>query len=285
MYALKRIYFFFLEKFEPLLDSISSRLCFFCKKGLGDLVCNDCLLHELSLKKKSVDYKLLDNFFLANEQIFHPKIFYLFNFFKKTSYLIKKAKYSRPYFSVFFARLLAEFFRNKINTILNDDLSESFMSDLPSSSQKINFYVSYTPMYFKKEQERAFNFAKLLAENFCKEIQTNKDSNADLIFQSSLGLKKHKLGDIVFLENFFIRKRNTRALFNLKQEDRISELKNSFSIMQEDQIINKNDLNILLIIDDICTTGSTTMELMLLSRQKAYFDDNIALSIYGRNLK
>jgi predicted amidophosphoribosyltransferase len=285
MHTLKRIYFFCLEMLEPFLDSISSRLCFFCKRGIGDLVCKDCLLNELSLKKKSIDYKILDNFFLADEQIFHPKIFYLFNFFKNTSYLIKKAKYARPHFASFFARLLARVFRNKINTILNDELSESFLADLPSSSQKINFYVSYTPMYFKKEQERSFNFAKLLAEKFFHEIQINKLDNQEFVFQGSLGLKKHKLGDFVFLENLFSRDRNTRALFNLKQEDRISELKNSFSIRQDGLIINKNDLNILLIIDDICTTGSTSMELMLLSRQKAYFDDNIALSIYGRNLK
>lgn len=281
----KKIYYGFLAWLEPLLDSFSSRLCFFCRNNLGALVCDNCVKEHLSLKKKVIDYKILDNFFLDHEQVFHPKIFYLINFFKKTSYLIKKAKYTRPHFSKFFAKQLSFFFVENLNQILTDDVNLAYVEDFPYSSIKLNIFITHSPMYLEKEKNRAFNFAALLAEDLSASLSEHlqKSRNIKIIFQSSRGIYQHDLAKIEFLENYFVRIKDTKPLFNLGQESRISELSNAFKINKSIRL-GLEDLNILLIIDDICTTGSTMLELMKLSRIYADFDEQIGFTIYGRNL-
>ena len=283
MFFLKSIYYFCLEHLEPFLDSFSSRVCFFCRHSLGSLICKECIEQELSLKKKSIDYKLLDHFFLEQEQVFHPKVFYLFNFFKKTSYLIKKAKYTRPYFAKFFAIILSDLLITKLNTILNDDLSEDFISNFPCSKQKLNVFISYTPMHRLKTIERSFNFAELLSKYLFLELQIRFQDDMELLFQGSSGIMRYQLGKVEYLQDFFLRIKNTRPLFNLRQKSRMKELEGAFVVNKEVNI-KESGLNILLIIDDICTTGSTLMELMKLCRQESVFEDQIGLSIYGRNL-
>lgn len=281
----KKIYYAFLSWLEPLLDSFSSRLCFFCRNNLGALICDDCVKEQLSLKKKVIDYRILDNFFLDHEQVFHPKIFYLINFFKKTSYLIKKAKYTRPHFSKFFAQQLSVFLLENINQILADDVNLAYVEDFPYSSTKLNLFITHSPMYLEKEKTRAFNFAALLAEDLTKNLLANleKSRNLKVIFQSSRGVYQHDLAKIEFLEDYFIRVKDTKALFNLGQDCRIKEITNAFVINKNIGLV-KRDLNVLLIIDDICTTGSTMLELMKLSRIYADFDEQIGFTIYGRNL-
>lgn len=284
MKVLKQVYYFCLEHLEPILDSVSSRVCFFCRYNLGSLICDDCLQEELSLKRKSIDYKVLDHYFLSHEQVFHPKIFYLFNFFKKTSYLIKKAKYTRPYFAKFFTKLQSKLFIKKINSIFNDDFNECFMQDIALADESLKIFITYVPMHKLKEEERSFNFSKLLAKDIFYKLQELIKAPQLVLYQNVNGLKKYQLSQVEFLPDFFLRVKDTKPLFNLGQESRIKELEASF-VINENLIIKKSGLNILLIIDDICTTGSTLMELMKLTRLKADFDDQIGFSIYGRNLK
>jgi competence protein ComFC len=63
--------------------------------------------------------------------------------------------------------------------------------------------------------------------------------------------------DIPTIDNIS-RRYNTKKLYKLGKEDRISELKNAFII--KDNTINLKNKNVLL-VDDIFTTGSTVNEI------------------------
>lgn len=286
MYWIKRLYYKFLEYLEPLLDAISTRTCYLCANGFGEIICNECLEEKLSLKKKSIDYKILDYFFASYEQVHHPKIFFLINFYKETSYLIKKSKYSRPHYAKTLAKALTSTIQNNLQSILNDDLDLNFLNNHPESTKPINLYLSYTPMHHNKERTRSFNFAQILAKKSSLLLKQELNSTTKLLFQSKEGLKNHPFGSVVFLDSLFIRKKDTKALYNLGQESRIKEIKNAFELNSFIDISQSQDdsLNILLIIDDICTTGSTLLELMQVARSSRYFDELICFTLYGRNL-
>ena len=225
---------------------------------------------------------MLDAFFSQVEQVFHPKIFYFVNFFKETSYFIKKAKYSRPFFSEFLSLQLKDQFMQNLQETFSDGLDYNWLTDLPDTNKALNIYISYVPMFTEKIKKRGFNFSYLLAKKFYRELK--KQDFPDLFLQTKNGIEKFKNVQVQFLEDFFTRQKNTKPLFNLKKESRIKEIKNAFKINIPLKIA-KDDLNILLIIDDICTTGSTLMELMKSARSCSLFEDQIAFTIYGRNLK
>jgi predicted amidophosphoribosyltransferase len=281
---LLKLYFFLLKKFEFILDAFSKRICFFCKFNLGAIICQDCLTDKLSLKQKIIDYQNLDLYFHACEQVFHPRIFYLFDYAKQNSYLIKKAKYFRPHYAVFLAELMAKVFKEEMQAFFLEDAQIFDKSIITKSNKQINLYLSFTPMYKAKEKKRGFNFAQILAREFFQLLNENSILTDSLLLQTNFGLLKANFGKVVFLDDFFQRTKNTRALFNLKAKSRVKELRNSFCVNSKINI-KKEDLNFLLIIDDICTTGSTIMELMSLIRNTDLFVDIIGLTLYSRNLQ
>ncbi|MBQ9795392.1 MAG: ComF family protein [Clostridia bacterium] len=95
-------------------------------------------------------------------------------------------------------------------------------------------YVTYVPMFSKKEKERGFNQAKLMAENFA--IQT----------------------EIPFI-NCCEKIKDTRSQTNLNSKERMENIKDCFKFKSEYKKDIKNKT--VLIIDDIVTTGATTSEL------------------------
>lgn len=116
------------------------------------------------------------------------------------------------------------FMSKYIATIINEKLS----------SEKIEFdYILYVPLHKSREKKRGFNQSKLIAKN---------------------------LGEILNVEviNCIIRNKKTKRLFELKDRERIKELKNAFE-MNSDIELCKNKK--VLLIDDIFTTGSTVNEI------------------------
>ena len=94
-------------------------------------------------------------------------------------------------------------------------------------------YILYVPLHKKRLRKRGFNQAQKIAED---------------------------LSEITGIPtlNCIFRKRNTRRLYNLNKKEREQEVKNSFVIKDNDNLLkNKN----VILIDDIFTTAATTNEI------------------------
>ena len=94
-------------------------------------------------------------------------------------------------------------------------------------------YLLCVPLHKKRLRKRGFNQAQKIAED---------------------------LSEITGIPtlNCIFRKRNTRRLYNLNKKEREQEVKNSFVIKDNDNLLkNKN----VILIDDIFTTASTTNEI------------------------
>ena len=110
-------------------------------------------------------------------------------------------------------------------------------------SDKNNFQVVPVPVYPKREKKRKYNHMNLVAEEFCK--LSGSTLNKDLI-------KRIK---------------DTKPQYKLKKHERAENLAGPF------QIDTKNLLPMkILIIDDICTTGSTFEEMIKEFEKHDIFD-------------
>ena len=98
---------------------------------------------------------------------------------------------------------------------------------------KSNFQVVPVPIYKTREKKRKYNHMNLVAEEFCN--LSGCTLNLDLI-------KRIK---------------NTKPQYNLKKSERENNLKNAFEVDESNLLPMK-----ILILDDICTTGSTFEEMI-----------------------
>ncbi len=109
-----------------------------------------------------------------------------------------------------------------------------FMSEyFEKLTDKKDFEVIPVPIYPKREKKRKYNHMNLVGEEFCR--------------ITSLTLNK----------NLITRIKDTKPQYKLKRHQRIENLSNAFKV-------NKEYYNgkTLLLIDDICTTGSTFEEMI-----------------------
>ncbi|MFI3300051.1 MAG: phosphoribosyltransferase family protein [Candidatus Gastranaerophilales bacterium] len=95
-----------------------------------------------------------------------------------------------------------------------------------------DFDVVPVPIYFKRERKRKYNHMKLVAEEFCK--LTTNTTNYELI-------KRIK---------------DTKPQYRLSKKERANNLNKAF------EVTPKYNNKKILIIDDICTTGSTFEEMI-----------------------
>lgn len=111
-----------------------------------------------------------------------------------------------------------------------------------------DFQIVPVPIFEKRKKQRKYNHMDLVAEELSK--LTGYETNFNLI-------KRIK---------------NTKAQYNLKKHERIKNLKDAF-------IIDKNNINNkkILLIDDICTTG-TTFEEIIKTLKKENITDIICLA-------
>ncbi len=109
-----------------------------------------------------------------------------------------------------------------------------FMTEyLKKITDKNDFEVVPVPIFPKREKKRKYNHMNLVAEEFCR--LTSNDLNKDLI-------KRIK---------------DTKPQYKLKKNERMLNLSNAFKVNKE----NYKGKTVLL-IDDICTTGSTFEEMI-----------------------
>ena len=95
-----------------------------------------------------------------------------------------------------------------------------------------SYQVIPIPLFYKREKQRKYNQMTLVAEEFCK--LTGYDLNLNLIKRVKDTIPQYKLSKIQRMEN----------------------LSKAFDVNREELLNEKSCKNILL-LDDICTTGST----------------------------
>lgn len=110
------------------------------------------------------------------------------------------------------------------------------------------FEIIPVPIYPKREKKRKYNHMNLVGEEFCR-------------------LTKNTLNT-----NLIKRVKDTKPQYKLKREERIKNLANAFKVDK-----TKYNDKPLLIIDDICTTGSTFEE-MIKELQKNGINDIICFA-------
>lgn len=99
-------------------------------------------------------------------------------------------------------------------------------------------YILFVPLHKKRMRQRGFNQSQKIAED---------------------------LSDITGIPvlNCIYRKKNTRRLYKLSFKERQEELKNSFCIKDDDNLLKNRDV---IVVDDIFTTGSTANEISKMLR-------------------
>lgn len=124
-----------------------------------------------------------------------------------------------------------------------------FMSEyFEKISDKKDYEVIPVPIYPKREKKRKYNHMNLVGEEFCR--ITANTLNIDLI-------KRIK---------------DTKPQYKLKRQERVQNLTNAFKVDK-----SKYNGKTLLLIDDICTTGSTFEE-MINELEKNGINDIICLA-------
>ena len=115
-------------------------------------------------------------------------------------------------------------------------------------SNRTDLEIIPVPIFHKREKKRKYNHMNLVAKEFCR--ITSNTLNTELI----------------------TRIKDTKPQYKLKREERIKNLSNAFKVDK-----SKYNEKTLLIIDDICTTGSTFEE-MIKELKKNGINDIICLA-------
>lgn len=92
-----------------------------------------------------------------------------------------------------------------------------------------DYLVIPIPLSPTRAKERGFNQTQIIAEQLCKEFR--------------LQINTHSL----------IRSKNTLAQAKLTKEQRMDNVKDAFAVKDQKSIVSRK----ILLVDDICTTGST----------------------------
>lgn len=238
----------FLFKFlEYFLNPFSYRICKKCKSKIKDkfiLICKSCI-ETASEQKNLKTYKSLN----SNIEIYF-QYQYRDKLFKK---LILDLKNKSPELAIFFGISLKNLVLKKIDSKKSSDI-----------------YLSLVPISTEKYQLRKYNQAKLISETLAKELSKEKN------------LK------VRFIANLFLRTKNTEALLKLNSEEREKELERAFSFnTQHIKVLEKiksNSRNIVIIIDDISTTGLTLIKLSEeLNKNGLNYQQILAFTCTGRN--
>ena len=216
-----------LKKSRKRLNKIfsnSNKKCIFCnlKSCNKKEICQSCK-EELSQIKEPCNICSLDNTkmsFCSNclaKKPAYDQAFVAYNYQDPISHVLTDLKFNdKPYF----AKPLVELFNIQMQEKLRD----------------IDFdYICPVPMHRKKNLQRGFNQAELLAKYFYKSNKKNIKNNI---------LEKNK---------------ETKSQSELSKKERLKNTIGCFKIQKRHQAIIKNKT--IAIFDDVITTGSTVNEL------------------------
>ena len=294
-----------LEKyFNRLLDVISVRLCYGCKKAYAhpgnkyycaycfDNLKSNWLNKNYSRKHLDFSYAELTEFYDDTIPVY-PKIYFATEYNTLTKSLMRYFKYHKPYISEFWAKFLSEYWKLHADWILSDLTQDEVARFNPSkeSNTTLKFWVSYVPMNDEKLKSRTYNQAELIAKEFTELLNKElKKSKVQYLYQSSQGLAYTAVAEYKLLPNLISRIKNTESLYDKSKQERLAILHGAFSVnaLEIDGIFRTDfqEENILIIIDDISTTGATAMEIYRsLNLEEHLWQEIIFLTVTGRNFK
>lgn len=116
------------------------------------------------------------------------------------------------------------------------------------SNKKESYQVVPIPLYKKRERKRKYNHMVLVAQEFCK--LSGYEINSDIV----------------------TRIKDTKPQYRLNKMQRMENLSNAFKIG-----INQEPNKPILLLDDICTTGST-FESVIIELQKNGINDIVCFA-------
>ncbi len=328
--------------FNCLLDIISVRLCYGCKKAhaspINKYYCNYCFNNlKINWLNKNYSRKYLDFSYTELTEFYdtsiplYPKIYFATEYGSLTKSLIRHFKYRKPYISEFWSSFLAGYWKLHADWILSDLSKDEVEKFNPSerSNTRLKFWVTYVPMNVTKLQSRIYNQAELIAREFTQLLNKElKKSPTKYLYQSSEGLAYIPVSAYELLPNFITRIKNTESLYDKSKQERLAILHGAFSINALEETVVSQSLfeklpdarhassenaeltkssmsssrnehnnadgtfrigseNILIVIDDISTTGATAMEIYrsLNLEQNSFWKEVIFLALTGRNFK
>lgn len=129
----------------------------------------------------------------------------------------------------------------------NDDLTGAYYAAEVMAKELNNFgidltnsFITYVPVHKERLRARGFDQCEVIAKRISD------------------------LSKLKFLK-LFKRVKKTKAQFNLNAEERAANMKGAFELISDEDLSKKT----VIIIDDICTTGSTLNECIKLLPQNA----------------
>ena len=235
-----------IKEFQELaLDILFPKLCIKCSKE-GSYICSNC---ELFMSENALICPVCSHSSFSGETHFNCFRGYQLNGLTSiwdydgiVEQIIKYIKYAGKF------DLTGELLDNFLEILKYDNLKRfsSFLSFLADDKT----YITYVPMYKSKEKRRGFNQAKIIANELGK------------IFSKPVISLLDKTGD-------------TKEQAKLNKEDRLLNVKNSFSLINtsiaspdrpglSELILSKQDQDVfiknILLVDDVFTTGATMKE-------------------------
>ena len=164
--------------------------------------------------------------------------------------LIKRLKYKKPRLAKFWGEFLADYWLKYFKQIVQSTITPEI-------------FITEIPMNPRREKERAYNQSALIAESF----------------QKALSEKSYKA---TYLAKLLKRVKNTEALYKKTKSERIDILNGAFEINNE-YLIEQDSQKLLLVIDDISTTGSTLLEAHKILKQANTFQEIVLLACTGNH--
>ncbi len=271
--------------FDKFLNAFSRRKCFACneKTALEDngFFCQPCftkLEEDNFLRRKFVFFTMqeLDGFFDA--EIFHyPKIFYFHEYGELSKKIMRYFKYRKPHYISFWRDVLKKSWANYAKQILLAGDSFDGLEKISSLDKHTVFWINPIPMNTKKLEKRVYNQADLLCDAF---IDMHKPKYP-LPLQTKQGLKL--ISNYSFKKCQLLQRNETESLFDKSKQERLEIMKCAFAL---DKLAafdyNKEDLHVLLVLDDISTTGATFLAAHKTLDNIGYlFEDIIFLALTG----
>lgn len=281
---------------DSFLDNFSLRLCYGCNKASASIenkffceACYEALAQEFKYCKKHLGFNFfeLDQILKDLDPVIYPQIYFVYKYDDLTKHLMRNFKYRKPYFKKFFAKELLKFLLANLTLIFADSKPDTKKSSAVIGT--INLFFAGVPLHEERLEKRTYNQSELLAEETCKQLQASLQNKRFFVnYQSIDNFGIYEVKQITFLKNLFIRKKKTETLFNKTKDERLNILKNAFAVnpayafLKEYKIKNEN---VLIVFDDICTTGATFLEIFkVIYKAKLKFDEIVFVAATGRNL-
>lgn len=205
-------------------------VCKYCKESLVALTLINCIKCG-----RTVEHKGMTCNECRKKELSFVKNYAVYPYDEIISTIIKNFKYgNHPQYSKGLGYLMANYYKDNF-------------------FEKIDFIIP-VPMHKKKQKERGFNQADLLA----KELS--------------------KLVNVDYIEDLIIRTKNTKAQNSLNASERKNNMENAFKL-NEKYLVNGK---IFLIVDDIYTTGSTIdacSKILLSNGSKSVFGFTLSIAL------